>query len=228
MPAGFGIEPVNQRREEHERLSHAFAARIQSRGRNECPDPEQLFEAASGNLTRDQRMVLLDHVAQCADCTEAWRLAMELGARPAGLATESSASVSPGHRPAWRSAIAASVVLVAGVVGYLALPVRDEIPRYRDVAEARAPASLVTGSLPRDRFVLKWSPGPQGSSYSVRLSTADLVPLLVQQNIASPELFVPASALTQVKSGDQLLWQVEVRLANGQQIPSETYVVTLQ
>jgi hypothetical protein len=218
---------VNQRREEYQRLSHAFAARSQSRGRNECPDPEQLFEAASGNLTRDQRVVLLDHVAQCADCTEAWRLAMELGARPAELA-ESGASISPARRPAWRSALAASVVLVAGVVGYLALPVRDEIPRYRDAAESLAPASLVTGSLPRDRFVLRWSPGPQGSSYSVRLSTADLALLLVQQNIASPELSVPASALVRVKSGEQLLWQVEVRLPNGQQIPSETYVVTME
>ena len=62
----------------------------------------------------------------------------------------------------------------------------------------------------------------------MRLSTADLVLLLVQQNIASPELSVPASALAQVKSGDQLLWQVEVRLPNGQQIPSETYIVTME
>jgi len=219
---------VNQRREEYQRLSHAFAARGQSHGRNECPDPEQLFEAASGNLTRDQRVELLDHIAQCADCTEAWRIAMELGARPAELAAESSAPISPGRMPGWRSAIAASVVLAAGVFGYLALPVRDEIPRYRDAPEPLAPTSLVTGSLPRDRFILRWSPGPRGSSYSVRLSTADLAPLLEQQNLESPELSVPASALAQVKSGDQLLWQVEVRLPNGQQIPSETYVVTLQ
>ena len=73
-------------------------------------------------------MTLLDHVAQCADCTEAWRVAMELGARPVELAAESGASIAPGRRPVWRSAIAASVVLAAGVVGYLALPVRDEDP----------------------------------------------------------------------------------------------------
>jgi hypothetical protein len=44
----------------------------------------------------------------------------------------------------------------------------------------------------------------------------------------SPELLVPSSALANVKSGDQLLWQVEVRLPNGRQIPSETYVETLR
>jgi hypothetical protein len=222
---------VSERREEHERLSRAFAARNQSRGPNECPAPEQLFEAASGHLARDQRMTLLDHVAQCAECTEAWRLALELNTRPVEPAVEPSAPELPARNrmmsPAWRSAIAASVVLVAGVATYIALPVGDEGPRYRDAAESLAPDSLVS-SLPRDRFVLKWSPGPQGSTYSVRLSTADLALLLVQQNIAGPELTVPASALAHVKSGERLLWQVEVRLPNGQQVPSETYVVTVQ
>ena len=223
---------MSERHEEHERLSRAFAARRQSRAPNDCPDPEQLFEAASGNLARDQRMTLLDHVAQCAECTEAWRLAKELDARPIEPAAELHAPESPGRvramAPAWRTAIAASVVVAAGVATYIALPIRDEIPRYRDATEPLAPVSLVTGSLPRNRFVLKWSPGPQGSTYSVRLSTADLALLFVQQNLASPELSVPVSALTEVKSGDRLFWQVEVRLPNGQQVPSETYAVTMQ
>jgi hypothetical protein len=220
---------MKERREEYERLSRAFAARKQSRGRDECPDAEQIYEAAAGNLTRDQRMTLLDHVAQCADCTEAWRFAMESGARPV-VNEESSASIPPGRArwPTRQIGLAASIVLAVGVTAYLGLPIRDETPGYREAVEALAPASLISGSLPRDRFVLKWSPGPQGSSYSVRLSTADLTLLLVQQNLASAELTVPASALTPVKSGDRLLWQVEVRLPSGQQIPSETYVVTLQ
>ena len=212
---------MNERREEHERLARAFAARKQSHVPNECPDPELLFEAASGNLALDRRMTLLDHASRCAECTEAWRLAMELGARPAEVAAES-------RRPAWRSALAASVILAAGFATYLALPVRDGTPEYRDAAGSLAPRSLVAGSLPRDQFVLRWTPGPQGSTYSVRLSTAELVMLFEQQNVASPELSVPASALAPVKSGDSLLWQVEVRLPGGQQITSETHVVTLQ
>ncbi len=210
---------MNERREEYERLAQAFAARKQSRGRDECPDAAQLFEATSGNLTREQRMKIVDHVAQCAECTEAWRLATELGARPAQRSST---------MPIRRFAFAASVVLAVGVVTYLALPVGDQVPQYRDATEPLAPTSLVTGSLPRDQFILRWSPAPQGSTYSVRLSTADLTPLLSQQDIVSPELLVPSSALANVKSGDQLLWQVEVRLPNGRQIPSETYVVTLQ
>jgi hypothetical protein len=212
---------VNERRAEHERLSRAFAARKQAHVPNECPDPEQLFEAASGNLAHDRRMALLDHVSRCAECTEAWRLAMELGARPVEVAAQS-------RRPAWRSALAASVILAAGFATYLALPVRQGTPEYRDAVEPLAPRSVVTGSLPREQFVLRWTPGPQGSTYSVRLSTADLAMLFEQQNIATPELSVPAAALAPVKSGDTLLWQVELRLPGGQQITSETHVVTLQ
>jgi hypothetical protein len=217
---------VNERREEYERLARAFAARKQSHVPNECPDPELLFEAASGNLAQDRRMTLLDHVARCAECTEAWRLAMELGARPAE--TEASAPPVPTRRPAWQSALAASIVLVAGFATYLALPVRQDAQEYRDATEPLAPRSLVTESLPRDGFVLRWSPGPSGATYAVRLSTADLVMLFEQTNITRNELSVPASALAQVKSGESLLWQVEVRLPNGQRIPSETHVATLR
>jgi hypothetical protein len=199
------------------------------RAPNECPDPAELFEAASGNLSREQRMMLLDHVAQCAECTEAWRIAMELGARP--VETKFSASNSPKRismMPSRRLAIAASAVLTVGVGTYLGLSMRNDAPQYRDAAELPAPTSQVTGSLPRDRFVLRWSPGPPGSTYSVRLSTADLAMLLEQENIAGSEFTVPASALAQVKSGDRLLWQVELHLPNGQRIASETQVVSLQ
>jgi hypothetical protein len=224
---------VNERREEYERLSHAFAVRRPSHGCNDCPDPEQLFEAASGDLAREQRMQIIDHVAQCAECTEAWRLATQLGARPAQRAAEPSAAASSplpraDRMPLRRIAFAASAVLAVGVVTYLALPVDDGIPQYRDAAEPLAPTAQVAGSLPRDRFLLRWTPGPQGSSYSVRLSTADLTPLLMQQDIARPELLVPTSMLANVKSGDPLLWQVEVRLPDGRRIASETYVVTMQ
>jgi hypothetical protein len=214
--------------DEHARLARAFAARTQTRAPAECPDPEQLFEAASGNLARDQRSKLVEHVSRCAECTEAWRIAMELGVRPTGSASAADALGRDGMPLVRRTALAASVVLALGVGSYVALSVRDDAPRYRDAADPQTPASLVTGALPRDRFVLRWSPGPPGSSYSVRLSTADLGLLLEQPGITASELAVPTSALAQVKSGDRLLWQVEVLLPDGRRIPSETQVLTLQ
>jgi hypothetical protein len=113
-----------------------------------------------------------------------------------------------------------------GFAAYLVVPLHEQ-PQYRDVLHKDAPVSRVTGSLTRDRFLLRWSAGPRESTYVLRLTTADLVPLLVEQDLTRPEFMVPAAALKDVASGAQLLWQVEVQLPNGERIASETFVVTL-
>jgi hypothetical protein len=209
-----------------ETLTRAFAARSSSREvLNECPNPELLFEAASGALEREQCLRIVDHVSQCGECSQAWRVAMELGARPtvkiqAGTWTARALALP-------RFAMAASLILAVGIAAYVSMPRHEPVPQYRDVASPLAPRSLVASKLPRDRFLLRWSAGPQGSTYTVRLSTADLVPLLLKQDLTTAELLVPPKVLAGVASGDPLLWQVEVRLPNGQRVESNTYAVTV-
>jgi hypothetical protein len=60
------------------------------------------------------------------------------------------------------------------------------------------------------------------------VTTADLVAVLEKQGLTSAELAVPAALLEKVPSGGQLLWQVEVRLPDGQRVASQTFVVTLE
>src|SRR5688572_26799805 len=114
MPAGNGIEPVNPQQEEFEKLARAWAARDQSAAPSECPNPQELFEAASGDLSGERRLAIIDHVSRCAECTEAWRLALEIGARPAADSADPGAQVSASPRAgAWRAprfALAASVI----------------------------------------------------------------------------------------------------------------------
>jgi hypothetical protein len=86
----------------------------------------------------------------------------------------------------------------------------------------------VSDRLPRDRFLLRWSPGPAGSTYTVRLSTVALSLLLEQDGLDGAELLVPSAALERAQAGDQLLWQIETRLPDGRRINSATFVVTLQ
>jgi hypothetical protein len=228
---------VSESRNDFEALARAFAAREQSQGTmNQCPAPEQLFEAASGALDREQQLRIVDHVSQCAECTQAWRLAMELGARPPSHVEQSRPSLFSRLRlrtiQARQFALAASVICAVGLTAYLVIPaiipVTQQPPQYRDAAHPMAPVSLVTGSLARDRFLLRWSAGPQGSTYLLRLTTIDLAPLLVQQDLTRAEFVAPSAALANVESGEQLLWQVEVRLPDGQRIASETYVVTVE
>jgi hypothetical protein len=223
---------VNERREEFERLSRAFAAREQSRPQHDCPDADELFEAAAGTLQTERRLAIIDHVSRCAECTQAWRLASELGVRPVAAASAAMGGPIPQARSASmrirRFAFAASAIVAVGLVTYLVVPVDNGTPQYRDVVDPLAPVSQTPGSLPRDRFVLRWSPGPQGTTYSVRLSTADLAPIPVRSEVATTELTVPTELLANVKPGQDLLWQVEARLPNGRRVVSETYAVRLE
>lgn len=210
---------MSPQQEELEKLSRAWAARDQSSAHEQHPSAEELYEAAAGNLGRERRLEIIDHVAKCAECTQAWRISLEVGAR--------EAQVPVTQRP-WRFALAASVILAVGLVTYLIIPVDRGTPQYREVADPLAPVSAIGSVLPRDRFVLRWSAGPPGTTYVVRLSTADLASLLVQSDIAATELIVPSSALASVKAGEELLWQVEAKLPDGRRVASQTYVVRVQ
>jgi len=219
MSSGLGVEPVSPQQEELEKLSRAWAARDQSSAHEQHPDAEELYEAAAGNLDRARRLEIIDHVAKCAECTQAWRIALEVGAR--------EAKVPVTQRP-WRFALAASVILAVGLVTYLVIPVDHETPQYREGVDPLAPVSAIGSTLPRDQFVLRWSAGPAGTTYLVRLSTADLGSLLVKSDIAATELVVPGSVLANVKTGEELLWQVEAQLPDGRRVVSETYAVQLE
>jgi len=210
---------VSPQQEELEKLSRAWLARDQSSAHEQHPDAEELYEAASGNLERARRLEIVDHVAKCAECTQAWQIALDVGARGSQVAVT--------RRP-WHFALAASVILAVGLVTYFVIPVDQGTPQYRDGVDPLAPVSAIGSTLPRDRFVLRWSAGPPGTTYMVRLSTADLAPLLDQSDIVATELVIPGSMLANVKAGEQLFWQVEARLPDGRRAASHTYVVRVQ
>jgi hypothetical protein len=212
---------VSDARREFETLARAFAEREGIHDTSTaCPPAEQLFEAASGGLDRQQRLKIVDHVSRCGECAVAWRLAMELGARPVSPGASGRARIP-------KFALAASVILAVGLTTYFVRQGHEEPPQYRDAAHRLTPVSRTGDRLSRNSAVLRWSPGPEGSTYAVSLTTADLVPVLEKQDITSVELVVPAAMLEKIPSGEQLLWQVEVRLPTGQRIASQTYVVTL-
>lgn len=207
-------------RRESDILTRAFAARGQTRmAPEQCPEAEQMFDAAAGTLGREQRLRLIDHIAQCAQCTEAWRIAIELGVRPA-KASSSGASLR-------RFAVAASVVVAVGIAAYVTIPDRDFLG-YRQAIDVRAPVAMTSENLPRDHFVLRWSPGSQGVTYAVRLSTVELRSLFVEEGLTRAEIVVPAEIFDGVSDGTPLLWQIEVREPDGQRRVSQTYTVTLQ
>ncbi|MFL6549784.1 MAG: hypothetical protein ACJ8OJ_13890 [Povalibacter sp.] len=213
---------------EQKSLARAFASRAQSKFAGECPAAEQIFDAASGELTRSHRLAIIDHVSRCAACTQAWQLATELGARSAGehetSVQKSSAStrrVMPGL------AVAASVIAVVGATFVIMVPSQNHQPQYREFQPSVAANSLTSERLPRDQFLLQWSAGPPGTTYSVRVSTTDLHVLFSADSLTEPQVLVPPSALAGTAQGSPLLWQVEMLPPQGERVASATFVVTL-
>lgn len=212
---------------EIESLRQAFAARKQApEALAECPEAELLFDAASGSLDPGRRMQVIDHVARCAECAMAMRLAMELDARPGGDAQPIPAVTRPRWMPSL--ALAASLLVAVGLGVSFLLPTELPQPQYRQATDPRAATSMVGDRLARGNFLLRWSAAEPGSTYSLRVSSADLVTLLSRHDLTSNQALVPAELLAKLAPGDQILWQVETRLPDGRQVASETFVVTLE
>jgi hypothetical protein len=57
-------------------LAAALDARAEDgQPRNDCPLPERIWDAVHLQLSRDERLQVIDHLAECPTCAEAWRLA---------------------------------------------------------------------------------------------------------------------------------------------------------
>jgi hypothetical protein len=216
-----------------ERLRAALRAASEgSRPRDDCPPPERLWGTLQKELPAEARREVIEHLALCPACSEAWRMAIEMLPGPVPEASPARPWLPDwlGARPFVPLAAAAALVVAvgAGLLLDRAPDVRDE-PGYR---EGRSPQILsrVTEDepLPRDDFRLRWSPGPQGTRYDVRVTTESLEPVASVTGRTEPEWLVPESALAPLPSGARLLWQVEMRLPGGERRDSETFAASLR
>ena len=82
--------------------------------------------------------------------------------------------------------------------------------------------------LPRDDFVLRWSPGPEGSIYAVTLTTESFQPVDAGEGLSDPERPVQEDRLVGLDSGARLLWRVEALLPDGRKVQSDTFFVLLE
>jgi hypothetical protein len=83
-------------------------------------------------------------------------------------------------------------------------------------------------ALPREDFRLRWSPGPEGSRYDVRVTTESLEVVADAQRLAEPSFLVPESALVKLPAGGRVLWRVEALLPGGERVASPTFVTILR
>jgi hypothetical protein len=190
---------------------------------------ERIWLAVSGALPPEERRALVDRMAAYPGCAEAWRVAHEMWeASQATTVGASAVAPAPATRtPLWLAA--AAVLLLGTTVGLVTLLNRSPGDEFR-ASPGYVVASLVPPEavLPRDSFRLRWTPGPEGSRYQVRVTTEDLRLLATANDLAAPEFPVEPALLSSVPSGASVLWQVEVSLPSGEQVTSETFIVRLR
>lgn len=227
--------------EDVEKLRAAFVSLSEAgNGNASCPSPDRIWSAERGELSVEETRDLIAHTAECPPCAEAWRLARDVSI-PGVLAPASTAlkNVSADRRGVaryrWIPALAAAAAAVLVSAALLLRGRRTEPHRlpdetvYRD-AGAFGPRSLLADAkaLPRDRCVLKWSPGPPGSRYDIQIASEDSQVLHRANGLTTEEYRVPESALLRLAPGSRFLWQVEVVTPEGTRTSSATFLARLE
>lgn len=188
-------------------------------------DVARVWSAVAGELPAEERRQLVERTATDAPLAQAWRVAHEL--HQAQLDGAVNVRRSSSWWPAALMGIAATLIVAAGVrVLYF-----DRTPAdvYRDSGGYVITSELATdAALPRDAFVLKWKPGPQGSRYLVRVTTADLQVIMTAPELTAAELTIPSTALAPVPAGGRVLWQVVMSSPAGETVSSQTFVTRVQ
>lgn len=202
-----------------------------------CPAAETIFTAANGGLakmTAAEQGELLDHLASCPACGEAWRLAVEIGkevAAPAAapvIAGRFGGPPSPLRRALPIASLVAALLLIAIAVPML-LPDRYSAPQPGMRGAGETAIVDLSGPLDRQRCVLRWrlEPERQGALFAVRVMSETLEVVASPSGLAAAELEIPPAKLLAIPPGGKLLWQVQASLPDGSVEDSPTFASPL-
>lgn len=218
-------------------LREAFAARTGPGpgGPGACPAPERIYDAARGALPPGEVREVVEHMALCAECAEAWRLAaaLEEEARAGGAVAAPAAARRPWYLQPVRVAATVALALVAVAVVWTEVQAPEEEPVFRG-GELEIRSLLPEGeALPREEAVLRWTPVPEedpgGTTYDVRVTTQDVfVAVADVEGLEEPRYEIPAGALEALVAGTELLWRVEAHLEDGRSVASPTFTTPLE
>jgi hypothetical protein len=238
VPDGEGDAAVTDRHASDERLRAAFQSLGDTaREQPSAEDLEKVWRAASGDLPADERRELVDRMSTDPSLAESWRVAHELqhgASHGVRLQPDSAARHAQEPREArwwikpWVAAAALVILAIGvGIVVQRSRPAGDDTLRDAGRTQIESLVPYDT-SLPREAFRLRWTPGPAGSRYDVRVTTEDLQLLTTATDLMQPELVVNVDALATLASRTRVFWQVDVKGPGGGTISSPTFVVRVQ
>jgi len=223
-----------------ERLREGFAALGERAAPGpDCPPPDRLWAAATGEAPLAERHEVIAHTATCASCASAFRLARGLAQEDVQKGSDAEvagriAAFPPRPDRAWRH-WGASLAAVAAVVAFVLLvpsPLSNwwsQPKPYRGGETLEIQSRLAEeATLPRDQADLIWTEGPAGSRYEVRVSTRAGEEIAVVPGLETPRYRIPESSLAATPAGTRLYWQVKVLPPDGRSALSKTFSVPIR
>ncbi len=229
-----------------DRLRAAFAEPDEAsepRRPDRCPSQAEIWAGVHGELPPGRLREVVEHLAVCSPCAEAWRVALilerpegALGAEetPAGVsAGTTAAGRAPRFQPSWRlygtlAAAAAGAAVFAVVLGFHDLR-RGEAPpaviaQRGGPAEPQAATRWLTPNeafLPRDGARLRWS-GPPGATYALSVELVDEqgaarpIPIATPRGLTATEYTLAARDLERLPARASLRAALTTHLPDGQ------------
>ena len=196
----------------------------------ECPDAGTLWDSAAGELEASAEREVVAHLTRCTACGQAWELAravQEEEGRGLGPATV--------RRRRLRSALwplAASAALLIAAVGTWIVqrePTPEGPPAYRETAGSWLVSQVdEDASLSRDGCVLRWTEGPEGTTYDLLVLDERMDTLVRAGALDQPVHRIDPEALAPVSPGGRILWQVTAHLPDDREVKSVTFVNALE
>lgn len=231
MPAGERVSSVNERDGSSVRLREAFAGLGERAAPGpECPEPDRLWAAATAESPVEERHEIIAHMASCASCAAAFRLARGLSEEKAGHAGQVVPSSRFLRKPWLRWAVPLAAVAAALILAVLVPGMWWSGPVPYRGGETQEILSEIseTAVLPRQQADLRWSAGPPGSRYEVRVLTREGRELAVESDLTAPRYRIPEAALGGVAAGTVVYWQVKAFPPDGASVVSKTFSVRLE
>jgi hypothetical protein len=195
-------------------------------------DLAAVWSAVRGELPPDARRALVDRLAAEPALAEAWRIAHALESPDATAPVATATAGMPGRpRRSWPAPwLATAAVVILGVSAVVLLPRLRESPAVLRQPGVPAIESLLTpgAAVSREAFELRWTAGPPGSRYRVRVTTEDLHVLAEATDLETPVFRVPVPTLAGVAAGGVVFWQVDVVMPSTTRLTSPTFVNRVQ
>ena len=183
-----------------------------------CASPEEIWRAVAGLEGQDRTAVLVDHSIGCGDCARLWRLARQAQAESAPTPVVPIPHAA--NRRRWAVVAGASLAAAAALLFLVHRPPAENTLR----GPAEEGITSKTGpELPRDAFLLRWTPQGPAATYRIQVTLPDLTEVDSADALTTPERLVPAPALERVPSGSEILWRVEAKRADGRSVTSPPF-----